>query len=119
MPTPLTNPTIEQRVNDLLGQMTLEEKVGQTNQLIRLTEVDRDEVRKGRVGSSIFATTAWAGKDNPTPADAATSNEFQRIAVTESRLGIPLLLARDVIHHLPLQQFASNAPLESGRSGRI
>jgi beta-glucosidase len=112
----LTNPTVEQRVNALLGQMTLEEKVGQTNQLMRLTEADREEIRKGNVGSSIFATTAWAGKDKPTPADAATSNEYQRIAITESRLGIPLLLARDVIHGhrtvfpIPLAQAAAWNP---------
>ncbi len=45
-----------------------------------------------------------------------TSNEYQRIAVTESRLGIPLLLARDVIHGhrtvfpIPLAQAAAWDP---------
>ncbi len=116
MPTTLIRPEIEQRVEALLGQMTLEEKVGQTNQLVRLREADREDIRQGRVGSSIFANTAWAGKDNPTPADAATSNAFQRIAVTESRLGIPLLLGRDVIHGhrtvfpIPLAQAAAWDP---------
>ena len=116
MPTTLVDPAVEQRVNELLGRMTLEEKIGQTNQLMRLTEADKDEIRKGRVGSSIFASTAWAGKELPPSAKAEISNEFQRVAVTESRLGIPLLLARDVIHGhrtvfpIPLAQAAAWDP---------
>jgi len=116
MPTPLLKPEIEQRVEQLIGQMTLEEKVGQTNQLMRLTEPDKDSIRAGSVGSSIFASSAWAGKDLPLSAKAEFSNEFQRVAMTESRLGIPLLLARDVIHGhrtvfpIPLAQAAAWNP---------
>ncbi len=116
MPTPLTTPDVEQRANALLAQMSIEEKVGQTNQLVRLTEANREDIRQGRVGSSIFASTAWAGKEIPAPADAAACNEYQRIAITESRLGIPLLLARDVIHGhrtvfpIPLAQAAAWDP---------
>lgn len=116
MPTLLIKPEIEQRVNELLGKMTLEEKIGQTNQLRRLTEADYEAIRKGGVGSSIFASTAWAGKELPASAKAEISNEFQRIAVNESRLGIPLLLARDVIHGhrtvfpIPLAQAAAWNP---------
>ena len=117
MATALIKPEIEQRVEELLAQMTLEEKVGQTNQLMRLAEADKDSIRQGRVGSSILASSAWAGKDRPdsTPVDA--SNEFQRVAVEESRLHIPLLLARDVIHGhrtvfpIPLGQAAAWNPI--------
>lgn len=116
MTTSLIKPEIEQRVEELLAQMTLEEKVGQTNQLMRLTEVDKDSIRQGQVGSSIFANSAWAGKDRPISAQADVSNEFQRVAVEESRLHIPLLLARDVIHGhrtvfpIPLAQAAAWNP---------
>jgi beta-glucosidase len=116
MPTQLIKPEIEQRVESLLGQMTLEEKVGQTNQLMRLTENNKEEIRAGAVGSSIFASTAWAGKDTPDPANADVANEYQRVAMEESRLGIPLLLARDVIHGhrtvfpIPLAQAAAWNP---------
>src|SRR5512133_2075918 len=116
MPTPLVDPDVEQRVKDLLNRMTLEEKIGQTNQLMRLGEANKDEIRAGSVGSSIYASSAWAGKDLPLSAKAEHSNAFQRIAVTESRLGIPLLLARDVIHGhrtvfpIPLAQAAAWNP---------
>lgn len=116
MPDSLVNPAVEQRVNELIGRMTLEEKVGQTSQLMRLTEEDKEAVRSGKVGSSIFASTAWAGKDMPPSAQAEFSNEFQRVAVEESRLGIPLLLGRDVIHGhrtvfpIPLAQAAAWDP---------
>ncbi len=116
MPTQLIQPAVEERVNELLGRMTLEEKIGQTNQLMRLSETDEDAIRQGKVGSSIFASSAWAGKDLPDSAKAEFSNHFQRIAVEESRLGIPLLLARDVIHGhrtvfpIPLAQAAAWDP---------
>ena len=116
MPTPLKKPEVEQRVDELLGKMTLEEKIGQTNQLWRLSEANHEQIRKGSIGSSIFASSAWAGKDLPASAKAEISNEFQRIAVNESRLGIPMLLARDVIHGhrtvfpIPLAQTAAWNP---------
>ena len=116
MPTPLIRKDVEERINTLLAQMTLEEKVGQTNQVMRLDESDKDSVRKGGVGSSIFASSAWAGKDLPDEAKAEFSNEYQRVALSESRLGIPLLLGRDVIHGhrtvfpIPLAQAAAWDP---------
>ena len=116
MPTSLNQPQIEKRVEELLARMTLEEKIGQTNQLMHLTEADHEAIRQGKVGSSIFASSAWAGKDKPASAEAELSNEFQRSAVEGSRLGIPLLLARDVIHGhrtvfpIPLAQAAAWDP---------
>jgi len=94
----------EQRIRALLGRMTLEEKIGQMSQstsMARLTDEFREQIRKGRWGSFLNAGS---------PADRA---EAQRIARTESRLGIPLLFARDVIHGyhtifpIPLGQAAS------------
>ena len=81
---------IEDRVNALLVEMTLAEKIGQMNQVNASDDDISDDLREaiaaGRVGSLLNQV------------DADTVNEFQRIAVQESRRGIPLLIGRDVIH---------------------
>jgi beta-glucosidase len=98
---------IDQRVEALLRRMTLEEKLGQMSQstsMATLTEGIKQEIRAGRWGSFLNAGS---------PADRA---EAQRIARTESRLAIPLLFARDVIHGyrtifpIPLGQAATWDP---------
>jgi beta-glucosidase len=125
MPASLIDSEVEQRVEALLGQMTLEEKVGQTNQVMRLAGEDTAAIRQGSIGSSIFASTAWAGKDRPPSALAETSNAYQKAAVEESRLGIPLLMARDVIHGhrtvfpIPLAQAAAWDPELVGQAASI
>lgn len=83
------NPAEEDaRVERLLSQMTLQEKIGQMNQLsvAGLTPDMEAAVRSGAAGSIL-------NEVNP-----EIINEYQRIAVEESRLGIPLLVARDIIH---------------------
>ena len=80
---------VEERVEDLLRRMTLEEKIGQMCQYsahMGLNERLKELVRKGFAGSLLNAV----GVENV--------NEIQRIAVEESRLGIPLILGFDVIH---------------------
>lgn len=111
----------EQKVENLLAQMTLEEKIGQMNleapsivggfdvpfeELIEMvtdgriskeefqkimSTAERDyheeEIRSGLVGAVMAE-------------DPLKNNELQRIAVEESRLGIPLLIGFDVIHGL-------------------
>lgn len=80
---------IEARIAELVGQMTLDEKVGQMIQTHYPGEISAemgDAVAAGRIGSLLNVV------------DADIANELQRIATEESRLGIPLLLARDVIH---------------------
>ena len=83
-----TTSEVEARVDKLLSQMTLQEKIGQMNQISAGGEVANyaDAVRKGQVGSILNEV------------DPVKINEFQRLAVEESRLGIPILVARDVIH---------------------
>lgn len=110
-----------QKIENLLSQMTLEEKIGQMNlespsivggfdvpfeELIEMVTDGRisqeefqnmmgaatrdyheDDIRAGRVGAMMG--------DDPVKA-----NELQKIAVEESRLGIPLLMGYDVIHGL-------------------
>ena len=101
---------IEKRVESLLSQMTLEEKVGQMNQFCGVEHVSQkdkkaqadnqdaqgfypginaDTLRKwtkeGRIGSYLHVLT---------PEEA---NELQALAM-ESRLGIPLIFGIDAIH---------------------
>ncbi|WP_428950797.1 glycoside hydrolase family 3 N-terminal domain-containing protein [Streptomyces sp. cg35] len=103
----------ESKVQGLLSRMTLEEKLGQLQQLPWAYDLNpgsgstkevEDAARSGRLGSvlSIFG--------------AKTTNELQRLAVEESRLGIPLLFGLDVIHGfwtnfpVPLAQASSFDP---------
>ena len=82
------SPEVERRVDQLLSRMTLAEKIGQMNQVSAGGEVANyaDALRKGQIGSILNEV------------DPGKVNEFQRICVEESRLGIPLLVGRDVIH---------------------
>ena len=84
------NQTIQREVEDLLSRMTLAEKVGQMNQVDagdgHTADRLRHPIQAGQIGSVLNEV------------DVETVNELQRIAVHESRLGIPLLIGRDVIH---------------------
>ena len=97
----------EQKIDSLLARMTLEEKLGQLNQLSVNQQPTPEQlalVRKGLVGSFLNLTGAAATRD------------AQRIAVTESRLRIPLIFGHDVIHGyrtifpIPLGEAASWDP---------
>jgi len=84
-----SRPTDEdKRIEALLSQMTLEEKIGQMNQIDGrwMTDDLEGDIRAGRIGSVLNHI------------DPAEVTELQRIAVEESRLGIPVLFARDIIH---------------------
>jgi len=78
----------DKEVEALLKQMTLDEKIGQLNQCTGIGMADDmvDAIRRGSVGSLLNEV------------DPATVNALQREAVENSRLGIPLIFARDVIH---------------------
>ena len=85
------NDDVSKRAAALLAQMTLEEKIGQVNQSFFLRQFMKPEamepaIREGKVGSLLFVT------------DPAMINRFQKIAVEQSRLKIPLLFGFDVIH---------------------
>lgn len=84
---------VDARVEDLLGQMTLEEKLGQLSQVVmegNSDEVHADILRQGRVGSFLPAWSAIGKAD--------LRNRLQKLAVEESRLGIPFLMGFDAIH---------------------
>lgn len=83
------------RVRELLERMTLDEKIGQLNQTpggrqralnSRLDAAALERVRRGEIGSFLHV------------AGAAEIRELQRVAVEESRLGVPLLFGMDVVH---------------------
>jgi len=84
------DPVIEAKIDALLKRMTLEEKAGQMSQTGKsgkqLPGSVEDEIRKGRL-SSFYDV-----------ADVEQRNALQKIAVEESRLGIPLMFGFDVIH---------------------
>ena len=85
---------IDQKVDSVLQLMTLEEKIGQM--VLYTSDWDvtgptlksgyMDDIRKGHCGNIFNAHTA------------AYVRKLQKIAVEESRLGIPLLFGYDVIH---------------------
>jgi beta-glucosidase len=76
--------SVETRVNDLLKQMTVDEKLEQV-ELLPDFLVTNSEVQKG-LGSVLSLT------------DPARINQLQHIAVEQSRLHIPILFAFDTIH---------------------
>lgn len=88
----------EVRVDALLAAMTLEEKVGQTHQVANLAPADEAAIVAGAVSSSLFASGATAGNERDEGVLVGAIDAAQRLAVEESRLGIPLLFGRDVIH---------------------
>jgi beta-glucosidase len=114
------------RIEALIGQMTLEEKAGQLtaypNAIRPLTGINPDrersaealkaKIRAGDVG------TLFNGIGVPEAAEA------QRIAIEETRLGIPLLFAADVIHGystvfpIPLAEASSFDPDLAMRTAR-
>ena len=78
------------RVEALLVRMSLEEKIGQLNQVggadFAPGPKAEDQIRKGGAGSVLWLN------------DTKKFNELQKIAIEESPSGIPLLFALDVIH---------------------
>ena len=121
----LADAAVEKKVDALLAQMTLEEKVGQLNQystIIDLTgpaptqgeqKTMYDQVREGQVGSLLNVTGAEA------------TRKAQQLAVEGSRLKIPLVFGLDVIHGyrtmfpIPLGEAASFDMALVERSARV
>ncbi len=116
---------LDKRVKELLSKMTLEEKVGQMNQLsnpyqqtgtgvMTAREEKFDEmIANGEIGSFLNVL----GVDE--------TMRLQKIAVEKSRLGIPLIFAYDVIHGyktlfpVPLAEAASFDRAMMHKSARI
>ena len=112
---------MESFIEALLARMTLEEKLGQLTQYRgawsdtgpKVAEGGETEIREGKVGSFLGVY------------GADYTRELQRISIEESRLGIPLLFAHDVIHGfrtifpVPLAEAASWDPVAVENAARI
>ncbi len=115
------DPRADAFVNDLLGKMTLSEKLGQMSQIAVNAPSEalgnggdvvtiEDRVRRGEVGSFLFTT------------DPQRISALQHLAVQESRLHIPLIFGFDVIHGfrtiypVPIALAASWDPAEAERA---
>lgn len=83
---PFRDVEIEVKVNDLLRQMTFAEKVGQMTQFSGTNKQYEQMISEGKIGSLLNVI------------GAEKNNRIQKIAVEESRLGIPLIIGLDVIH---------------------
>ena len=109
----------KQRVEDLLSQMTLEEKIGQMNQespsIVGGFDVPFEELIEmmtdGRISKEEFGKIMAGAKQDYHEEEIKkgligslmvqepeTVNRLQKIAVEESRLGIPIIFGLDVIH---------------------
>jgi beta-glucosidase len=93
------NPTAtETRVESILNDLTLQEKIGQLNQVFppfcNLAEI----TRQGKAGSALNAAGALTGQGFSSSSSAEELNAIQKIALAESRAKIPLIFGRDVIH---------------------
>lgn len=108
---------IDYRVNDLVGRMTIEEKVAQLccplgwemytktgNNSVTVSDKFKQEMQKAPIGSfwAVLRADPWTQKTlenglNPELA-AKALNAMQKYAVEETRLGIPILFAEECPH---------------------
>ena len=137
----------ESHIFALLSKMTLEEKIGQLQQcgpsLVGAFDVSFDELLNmmfdGRISKEEFDRLMGtaeqdfheedlrAGKIGSYNGigDSATANRLQKIAVEETRLGIPLLFGYDVIHGfrtvtpIPLAESCAWEPALWEKTGRV
>lgn len=96
---------IQKRIDDLLNRMTLEEKV---YQLCALYLSEGDEIYKSTKAYSIdrarnellkgFGSISIPTREMYAEQAAKTNNTLQKVAIEETRLGIPLLLNEEALH---------------------
>ena len=104
---------MDNQIDVLLARMTLQEKIGQLIQKNGDHPGLEQHIREGKVGSVLNQV------------DPKSVSGIQNIAVGESRLGIPLLIGRDVIHGfrtimpIPLGQAASWNPDLVEKAARV
>ena len=103
----------EQRIDELMAKMTLEEKVGQMNQYNGFWDVTGPSPKEGNAATKYdHLRKGWVGS-MLTVRGVKEVKAVQKIAVEETRLGIPLIIGFDVIHGyktlspIPLAEAAS------------
>ncbi len=88
--------SIEERVADLLGRMTLEEKIGQMTQIER-GSISPDTVTQFYIGSVLSGGGGYPPGNNTAAGWAAMVNGYQEAAL-KTRLAIPLIYGVDAVH---------------------
>ena len=112
---PAKDAEMEKKIDALLQKMTLDEKIGQLNQ----------QTGTGYSGAMVNAVKGGAVGSILNEVDPEIVNKLQKEAVENSRLGIPLVFARDVIHGfktifpIPLGQAATWNPALVEQGARI
>lgn len=96
--SPLIKSDIEQKIDDLLSKMTLEEKVGQMNLLNGTWDVTGPPPTTGYNASKYQALASGKVGGMLNVLGAEATREAQEVAVEKSRLGIPLIIGYDLIH---------------------
>lgn len=107
---------IQYRVDNLISLMTLDEKIGQLttplgwkmyskkNEEVGISELYKSEVKNRKIGAlwGLLRADPWTQKTLKTglhPKEAVkVTNEIQKYAIENSRLGIPLLLEEESMH---------------------
>lgn len=108
--------SIEERVENLLNQMTFEEKQGQLlmdlgwqyytreNKNINLTSIGKNAIQEKKIGSlwGFFRADPWTQKTLQTGITPQLShkgiNQLQKYVIDSTRLGIPILIAEECMH---------------------
>lgn len=121
-PTQRLSSVVEAKIDSIIALMTLDEKLGQLNQIggtwydtktERLSEEQTTLLKAGKIGSFLGIT------------GAAETGRIQRIAVEQTRMKIPVLFSADIIHGfhtitpIPLAEASSWNPELVERSARI
>jgi beta-glucosidase len=121
----------EERARDLLGRMTLEEKVGQMNQhlagweaytgsrgSLQISDAFKEAVEEVGMGFvyGLFRADPWTGvtlENGARPAEGARlANELQRYVIEHTRLGIPLLFSEECPHgHMAIDGTVFPSPI--------
>lgn len=120
--TQLLSPQTEAKIDSIIRLMTLEEKLGQLNQIGGTWYSDKSErlsleqeqmLKEGKIGSFLGIS------------GAAETGRIQRIAMEQTRMKIPVLFGADIIHGyktitpIPLAEASSWNPELVERSARI
>jgi beta-glucosidase len=90
-----TNTLLEQKVDSLLAQMTLDEKIGQMTQVRHFDDITIEDIKTKYIGSVIHTQGPLPGKD--ATEWQAKFTDIQKQALS-TRLGIPLLFGVDAVH---------------------
>ena len=94
--------SIEKRVADLIGRMTIEEKIQQLDMYkgVEITDMDKHDASKYSDEKIVktLGNISVGSVHDLYPIDAETANKIQRYAIEKTRLGIPILFIEEGLH---------------------